>query len=145
MPDGQVHVHAGLAAIGLRGIADTNSFKGPVQPALRSIDALNNHDWSFVSIASGGITTGLALPGSAGNVGGQAFPVKMGRLGKRAASEGGWWRVVDPPRSLVLPGEAKTGREDMYSEETGMKRPDGSSSFRYMKVSGEAPRERGRF
>lgn len=118
----------------LRGIEDTNSLKSPITPALRSIDGVSNHDWSFVSIASGGITSGLALPGSANNVGGQAYPIKMGRLGKSAVSGGGWWRVIDPPRSLTLPGEGSTLRDQMYSEDTGMRRPDGSSSFRYMKV-----------
>jgi hypothetical protein len=128
-------VHAGLDGVpALRGIDDTNSLKSPVTPALRSIDGVSNHDWSFVSIASGGITTGLALPGSANNVGGQAYPVKLGRLGKKAVSGGGWWRVIDPPRSLVLPGEGNSSRDDLYAQETGMKRPDGSSSFRHMKV-----------
>jgi hypothetical protein len=118
----------------LRGLDDTNSLKAPTTPALRSIDGISNHDWGFVSLASGGITSGLALPGSANNVGGQAFPIKMGRLGKKAASLGGWNRVIDPPRSLIMPGEGETGRDDLYAEETGMKRSDGSSSFRYMKV-----------
>lgn len=119
----------------MRGADDTNSLKSPITPALRSLDGISNHDWGFISIASGGVTSGLALPGSANNVGGQAFPVKMGRLGRKAASSGGWSRVIDPPRSLVLPGEGEVGRDGLYDEETGMKRGDGSSSFRYMKMA----------
>lgn len=134
-----VHVHAGLGILpDLRSNNDVNSLKSTTTPGLRSIDALSAQDWSFASIASGGVTTGLALPGSANNVGGQAFPMKFGRLGQNAARSGAWSRVVDPPTSLTLPGEAlfaEEGRNGLYAPETGMQREDGSSSWRHMKVS----------
>lgn len=137
-----VHVHAGVEHTPtFKANADTNSFKNPVQPFLRVIDGDHTHDWSMVSIAAGGITTGLLLPGSGNSVGGQAFPIKFGRLGKQQAKHGSWTRVIDPPRSLVLPGEGNDNRDNLYEIHTGMKRGDNSSSWRHMKMAcGENPR-----
>ncbi|WVR07370.1 hypothetical protein IAU60_004411 [Kwoniella sp. DSM 27419] len=71
------HSHMGVdAAPGLRGSDDTNSLKSPILPWLRSLDGFNTHDLAFNLSISGGITTMLVLPGSAGNIGGQAFPFK---------------------------------------------------------------------
>jgi hypothetical protein len=53
----------------LRGSSDTNSFKGLVQPWLRSLDGLNTHDEAYRLSISGGITTAVVLPGSANAIG----------------------------------------------------------------------------
>ncbi|WOO79550.1 uncharacterized protein LOC62_02G003073 [Vanrija pseudolonga] len=72
-----VHSHIGVeAAPALNGGQDGNSIKGSVRPFLRSLDGFNTHDASFNLSIAGGITTMLVLPGSAGNIGGQAFTFK---------------------------------------------------------------------
>ncbi|ORX38692.1 hypothetical protein BD324DRAFT_621954 [Kockovaella imperatae] len=72
-----LHSHIGVgAAPGLFGNSDTNSIKAPILPWLRSLDAFNTHDDSFNLSISGGITTMLVLPGSAGNIGGTAYTFK---------------------------------------------------------------------
>lgn len=72
-----VHSHMGVnSAPDLRGSDETNSFKAPIQPWLRSLDGFNTHDAAFNLSIAGGITTMLVLPGSAGNIGGQAFTFK---------------------------------------------------------------------
>lgn len=76
---GIVDMHSHLAvdpSPSLRGTEDTNSAKSPVLPWLRSLDGFNTHDLAFNLSISGGITTMLVLPGSAGNIGGQAFTFK---------------------------------------------------------------------
>ncbi|WVQ81918.1 hypothetical protein IAT38_004045 [Cryptococcus sp. DSM 104549] len=71
------HSHMGLdAAPGLKGNDDTNSLRGNTQPWLRSFDGFNTHDLAFNLSISGGITTMLVLPGSAGSIGGQAATFK---------------------------------------------------------------------
>ncbi|ODN78842.1 hypothetical protein L202_04386 [Cryptococcus amylolentus CBS 6039] len=71
------HSHMGLdSAPGLRGSDDTNSRRGNTQPWLRSFDGFNTHDLAFNLSISGGITTMLVLPGSAGSIGGQAAVFK---------------------------------------------------------------------
>ncbi|KAJ8494882.1 hypothetical protein ONZ51_g2001 [Trametes cubensis] len=59
----------------LNGSDDGNSFKGPVQPWLRALDALNTHDDSFATSIAGG--TSLVLPGSANAIGGQGIIIKL--------------------------------------------------------------------
>lgn len=76
---GIVDLHSHLAvdaAPYLRGSDSTNSWKQSTQPWLRSLDGFNTHDAAFNLSISGGITTMLVLPGSAGNIGGQAFTFK---------------------------------------------------------------------
>ncbi|OWZ77540.1 amidohydrolase [Cryptococcus neoformans Bt85] len=71
------HSHMGLdSAPGLKGSSDTNSHRGNTQPWLRSFDSFNTHDLAFNLSISGGITTMLVLPGSAGSIGGQAAAFK---------------------------------------------------------------------
>ncbi|ORY35366.1 hypothetical protein BCR39DRAFT_509101 [Naematelia encephala] len=60
----------------LRGTADTNSLKSAILPWLRSLDGVNTHNEAYNLSIAGGITTMLVLPGSAGNIGGQAFVFK---------------------------------------------------------------------
>jgi hypothetical protein len=65
-----MHSHLGIDSIPeLRGASDTNSFNGPVQPWLRSVDAINTHDDSYSLSIAGGVTTALVLPGSANAIG----------------------------------------------------------------------------
>ena len=98
----------------LHGSADGNSFKGPIVPWLRSLDALNTHDESYRLAAAGGVTTSLILPGSANaigrcyitfilvrfdiltsSIGGQAFVIKT-----RPTKEGSpTSMLLEPPNS----------------------------------------------
>lgn len=72
-----LHSHMGVyPSPELEGSAEGNSFKAPIQPWLRSLDGFNTHDDAFNLSIAGGITTMLVLPGSAGNIGGQAFTFK---------------------------------------------------------------------
>ena len=67
-----LHSHMGVdAAPSMEGSDDTNSLKAPILPWLRSLDGFNTHDMAFNLSISGGITTMLVLPGSAGNIGGE--------------------------------------------------------------------------
>lgn len=71
-----MHSHMGVdSSPELRGADDTNSLKSAILPWLRSLDGFNTHDLAFNNSISGGITTMMILPGSAGNIGGQAFTV----------------------------------------------------------------------
>ena len=54
---------------GPTGADDTNSYKAPVLPWLRSLDGLNTHDDGYELARSGGVTTAQILPGSAGGIG----------------------------------------------------------------------------
>ncbi|OCF30643.1 amidohydrolase [Kwoniella heveanensis BCC8398] len=86
-----MHSHMGVdAAPSLQGNDDTNSLKNAVLPWLRSLDGFNTHDLAFNLSISGGITTMLVLPGSAGNIGGQAFPFKPR------------WTYENTPQSMLV-------------------------------------------
>ncbi|WFD26574.1 hypothetical protein MNAN1_001557 [Malassezia nana] len=127
-----MHTHLGVLGMPLMpSTTDGNSRLNPTQPMLRSVDALNEHDQSLRRTLAGGITSVLVLPGSLNNIGGQAYPVKLGSLAGRPPSS----RVVDPPRSMSMIGEAGHARDQMYADNTGMQRPDGSTSFRQIKMA----------
>lgn len=127
-----MHTHLGvLSAPLMPSTEDGNSQQSPTRPMLRSIDGFNEHDQNVRRTLSGGVTTALVLPGSLNNIGGQAYPVKLGSLAGRPPSS----RVVDPPRSMIMNGEAGRARDDMYAKNTGMQRPDGSTSFRQIKMA----------
>lgn len=79
------------------GASDGNSRKNPILPWLRSIDGLNTHDASYELAMSGGVTTAQILPGSANNIGGQAFVIKLRPTAERSATS----KVVEPPLSLT--------------------------------------------
>ena len=65
-----MHSHiAVLSSPELNGAIDVNSYKGPTQPWLRSLDGLNTHDASYELAIAGGVTTSLILPGSADAMG----------------------------------------------------------------------------
>jgi hypothetical protein len=97
-----MHSHAGVDSLpGLRGNQDTNEGSSDITPYVRSIDGLNPLDHQLQVIKSGGVTTSLILPGSANNIGGEAFVIKhaVGRADGRnetsamdmlAAPDGEW-------------------------------------------------------
>ncbi|KAJ1304899.1 hypothetical protein OPQ81_006033 [Rhizoctonia solani] len=96
-----LHSHVGDSSIpAFKGSEDDNSFKGPVLPFLRSLDAINTHDEAFRLFRAGGVATSLVLPGSGGNIGGQGFVIK---LGKEAVRKGPSAMVLEPPSGLFVP------------------------------------------
>ncbi|KAG8730747.1 hypothetical protein FRC11_005897, partial [Ceratobasidium sp. 423] len=96
-----MHSHLGVDSVPeLRGSDDINSYKAPTMPYLRSLDGFNTHDAAFALPRSGGVATALILPGSADNIGGQAFVVKI-----RKTSHGGpSSMVLEPPATLHVNG-----------------------------------------
>ncbi|KAH7908517.1 hypothetical protein BJ138DRAFT_1068672 [Hygrophoropsis aurantiaca] len=92
-----LHSHIGVgSAPELDGASDTNSVKAPILPWLRSIDGLNTHDASYELARSGGVTTAQILPGSANNIGGQAFVIKLRDTPERSTSS----MLLEPPHTL---------------------------------------------
>ncbi|KAI6482954.1 hypothetical protein MCOR14_005243 [Pyricularia oryzae] len=72
-----MHSHAGIDALpGLRGNDDTNEMSSDITPYVRSIDGIKPLDPQIRVIKSGGVTTSLVLPGSANNIGGEAYVIK---------------------------------------------------------------------
>ncbi|GAA6033304.1 hypothetical protein JCM8097_006683 [Rhodosporidiobolus ruineniae] len=95
-----MHSHVGVDSLPqLRASDDTNSLAGAVLPHLRSLDGINGHDLAYRRIAAGGITTTLVLPGSANNVGGQAFVLKLRPTAERTIDS----RIVEMPWNVKLP------------------------------------------
>ena len=127
-----MHTHLGVQGMpDLPTHSDTNSNLSPVRPMVRSVDGLNEHDISLRTTLAGGVTSALVLPGSLNNIGGHAYPIKLGDLHGRPPSS----RLIDPPRALTILGEADHGRDGLYSAASGMRRPDGSTSFRQIKMA----------
>ncbi|KAK3317308.1 hypothetical protein B0T19DRAFT_479410 [Cercophora scortea] len=72
-----MHSHAGVFGLPeLEGNEDTNELSSDITPYVRSIDGINPGDHQIQVIKSGGVTTSLILPGSANNMGGEAFVIK---------------------------------------------------------------------
>ncbi|KAF5344401.1 hypothetical protein D9756_011347 [Leucocoprinus leucothites] len=95
-----LHSHIGVdSSPHLDGAADTNSRKAPILPWLRSIDGINTHDRAFELTVSGGVTTVQVLPGSANNIGGQAFIIKLRPTSEKSTIS----KVLEPPQTLVTP------------------------------------------
>ncbi|KZV84970.1 hypothetical protein EXIGLDRAFT_623616 [Exidia glandulosa HHB12029] len=89
-----LHSHMGVdAAPSLRGADDTNSLHGITQPWLRSLDGINTHDMAYELSISGGVTTALIIPGSAGSIGGQGFTLKLRPTAERSPFS----KLVEPP------------------------------------------------
>ncbi|KAL2266759.1 hypothetical protein VTJ83DRAFT_6111 [Remersonia thermophila] len=109
-----MHSHAGVSTLPeLWGTDDTNEMASDTTPYVRSIDGLNPRDPQIQAIKSGGVTTSLILPGSANNMGGEAFVVK---------------HAVGRPD-----GRNETSAQDMLAD------PD--RAWRYMKMAcGENPK-----
>ncbi|KAF8750742.1 Carbohydrate esterase family 9 protein [Rhizoctonia solani] len=96
-----LHSHVGDSSIpSFKGTGDDNSLKAPVQPFLRSIDGVNTHDEAFKLFRAGGVATSLVLPGSADNIGGQGFVIK---LGKDAVKKGPVAMVLEPQEGYSPP------------------------------------------
>lgn len=106
-----MHSHIGVDSYpALSGASDTNSVQAPILPYLRSLDAINTHDLAYKLTIAGGVTTSLILPGSANNIGGQAFVVKLRNTTERTpdsmvlempynvAEAGVEWPEDEPPR-----------------------------------------------
>lgn len=95
-----MHSHVGTSSLpNLHGAEDDNSLKTPIMPFLRSFDGLNTHDEAYELFRAGGVATSLVLPGSADNIGGQAFVIK---LGKDARKRGPSAMVLEPPEGLFV-------------------------------------------
>ncbi|KAJ7888524.1 hypothetical protein B0H13DRAFT_2252760 [Mycena leptocephala] len=93
------HSHLGVySAPALEGASDGNSIKAPILPWLRSLDGLNTHDDAYRLAIAGGVTTAQILPGSANNIGGQAFLIKLRPTAERSASA----MLLEPPLMLGL-------------------------------------------
>ncbi|KAF4615672.1 hypothetical protein D9613_012510 [Agrocybe pediades] len=93
-----LHSHIGVeSAPHLRGAADGNSRKAPILPWLRSVDGINTHDESYQLAMSGGVTTAQILPGSANNIGGQAFVIKLRPTSERSTIS----KVLEAPLTLT--------------------------------------------
>ncbi|KAJ7628031.1 hypothetical protein DFH06DRAFT_1272898 [Mycena polygramma] len=93
------HSHLGVySAPALEGASDGNSVKAPILPWLRSLDGLNTHDDAYRLAIVGGVTTAQVLPGSANNIGGQAFLIKLRPTAERSASA----MLLEPPLTLGL-------------------------------------------
>ncbi|KAJ3553781.1 hypothetical protein NP233_g12570 [Leucocoprinus birnbaumii] len=100
-----LHSHIGVdSSPHLNGAADTNSRKAPILPWLRSIDGLNTHDQAFELTVSGGVTTAQVLPGSANNIGGQAFVIKLRSTSEKSVIS----KVLEPPQTLITPSSNVT-------------------------------------
>ncbi|KAI6132248.1 hypothetical protein EDD16DRAFT_1775935 [Pisolithus croceorrhizus] len=92
-----LHSHLGVdSAPRLKGARDTNSYKAPILPWLRSLDGLNTHDEAYELARSGGVTTAQILPGSANDIGGQAFVIKLRQTKERVPTA----MLVEPPFTL---------------------------------------------
>ncbi|KAF8523832.1 hypothetical protein JB92DRAFT_3140680 [Gautieria morchelliformis] len=92
-----IHSHIGVYSLPeLDGASDGNSYKGPILPWLRSLDGLNTHDESYALAIAGGVTTAQILPGSANNIGGQSFVIKLRSTAERSAIS----KVIEPPYTL---------------------------------------------
>lgn len=78
-----MHSHAGVSPLpNLDGYEDTNEASNNLTPWARAIDSIFPLDPQIEVIKSGGVTTSLILPGSANNVGGEGFLVKL-TVGKK--------------------------------------------------------------
>src|SRR5262249_54326777 len=72
------HSHIGLwARPGVPANQDGNEGSGPVQPALRALDAIQPDDPGIRMAVAGGITTANIMPGSGNVIGGQTVYVKL--------------------------------------------------------------------
>ncbi|KXN81595.1 hypothetical protein AN958_04405, partial [Leucoagaricus sp. SymC.cos] len=100
-----LHSHIGVdSAPHLDGAADTNLRKASILPWLRSPDGIDTHDQAFELTVSGGVTTAQVLPGSANDIGGPAFVIKLRPTDKKSTMS----KVVEPPQTLIKPPENVT-------------------------------------
>jgi imidazolonepropionase-like amidohydrolase len=72
------HSHLGVySRPGVDSNSDGNETTGPVQSAVRALDAINPFDPGIRMATAGGITTANIMPGSANVIGGQTLYVKL--------------------------------------------------------------------
>jgi imidazolonepropionase-like amidohydrolase len=71
------HSHIGIVNRPRAAGADNNEGSGPIQPAIRAVDAINPHDASIRQALAGGVTTANIMPGSGNAMGGQTAYVKL--------------------------------------------------------------------
>ena len=72
------HSHIGVwSRPGVSANSDLSETSGPVQPAVRAIDAINPDDPGIRMATAGGVTTANIMPGSANVIGGQTLYVKL--------------------------------------------------------------------
>ncbi|KAG6333567.1 hypothetical protein ID866_5529 [Astraeus odoratus] len=89
-----MHSHMGADSLPkLSGSEDYYSPNAPVAPWVRILDGLNTHDLSYDLSIGGGVTTAIILPGSAGAIGGEAFPIKLRKTKENSPSS----MLVEPP------------------------------------------------
>lgn len=96
-----MHSHSGVDSLPeLDGNSDTNEMSADITPYVRSIDGVQPQDHQIQVIKSGGVTTSLVLPGSANNIGGEAFVLKHA-VGKPDGREeiSAWDMLADPDRN----------------------------------------------
>ncbi|KAH6615991.1 hypothetical protein B0J18DRAFT_493799 [Chaetomium sp. MPI-SDFR-AT-0129] len=73
-----MHSHAGGSPLPESwGNEDLNEMASDITPYVRSIDGIHPNDHQIQVIKSGGVTTSLILPGSANNMGGEAYVIKL--------------------------------------------------------------------
>ena len=72
------HSHIGIwSRPSVPANVDGNESTGPVQPALRALDAINANDPGIRMAVAGGVTTANIMPGSGNVIGGQTLYVKL--------------------------------------------------------------------
>ncbi|KAL4078461.1 hypothetical protein V8B97DRAFT_2102344 [Scleroderma yunnanense] len=92
-----MHSHMGDDSLPeLNGAVDYYSPKAVVAPWARTLDGLNTHDLSYELSIAGGVTTAIILPGSAGAIGGQAFPIKLRKTKERNPTS----MLLEPPVNI---------------------------------------------
>jgi len=73
------HTHLGVVGSAMRWEGnDSNEMTDPVTPHIRTIDAINAFDESFLNTIQAGVTTVATSPGSANVIGGQLAAIKTG-------------------------------------------------------------------
>ncbi|KIJ61349.1 hypothetical protein HYDPIDRAFT_116118 [Hydnomerulius pinastri MD-312] len=92
-----MHSHMGDDSVPeLSGSDDYYTPNAAVAPWARSLDGLNTHDLSYELSTAGGVTTAIVLPGSAGVIGGQAFPIKLRKTKERSPTS----LLLEPPINI---------------------------------------------
>jgi imidazolonepropionase-like amidohydrolase len=72
------HSHIGIAPNPLvADSSDNNEMTGPIEPALRALDAIDPADPNIRMATAGGVTTANILPGSGNVMGGQSAYIKL--------------------------------------------------------------------
>jgi imidazolonepropionase-like amidohydrolase len=92
------------AAPSLASSEDTNSLRANIQPWLASWNGFNIHGLELPLIRAGGISTMLILPGSANNMGGQAFVAKSRITREDTPSS----MIVESPFAIVQDANSTT-------------------------------------